>query len=78
MSKLSQRLLDIGFRSAMTRGGQACFENALVRVCPEREEGTDVYVFSDRIGCTCAYSMHFSGSTPVDVIVAAANKAVLS
>jgi hypothetical protein len=71
------RLQSLGFRFARTMGGQTVYENALVRVCPNGEEGTDVHVFSDKVGRTCDYSMHFSGSTPVEVIVAAANRAVL-
>ncbi len=59
-------------------GGHSVYENALVRVCPNGDEGTDIPVFSDKLGHSCAYSMHFSGGTPDDVIVAAANKAAFS
>ncbi len=78
MSNLVQRLLNVGFRPARTMGGHSVYENALVRVCPNGDEGTDIPVFSDKLGHSCAYSMHFSGGTPDDVIVAAANKAAFS
>ncbi len=58
-----------GFR----RTASGMFEIGLVRVRPTAEDGTDVYVFSDKIGQTCAYSMHFSSGAPAAVIVAAAS-----
>ena len=79
-SSLVGVLVDAGFRVSRTAGGHEfrVFESGLVRVCPDGEEGTDVYVFSDKIGRSCAYTMHFSGSTPAAVIVAAASMAVAS
>lgn len=73
---LIDKLVDAGFCPSLTAGRHKVFERALVRVCPDGEEGTDVYVFSDKLGRSCAYSMHFSGSAPADVIVAAATAAV--
>lgn len=71
---VARRWSDEGFVAGKTRGGQAVYEKGMVRVCPDGEEGTDIHVFH-KLGYTCAYSMHFSGSTPVAIVIAAANAA---
>lgn len=72
---VARRWSDEGFVAKKTQGGQVVYEKGMVRVCPDGEEGTDIHVFSDKLGYTCAYSMHFSGSTPVAIVIAAANAA---
>lgn len=72
---VARRWSEEGFVARKTVGGQAVYEKGMVRVCPDDEEGTDIYTFSDRIGCTLAHSMHFSASVPVAIVIAAANAA---